>query len=350
MQTRFDIGRAGRGRGKDVGRVDVAVHILVTGGSGFVGGQVLAELVRQGHEVTAADVADPSPLAETVASDVTFVTCDVTDSAAVIRTVEAAAPDRIVHLVSLLGRACRANPGEAMRVNVVGTANILDAAADHAVERVVTASSVSAYGTVPSDIDHLDESVPQEPDTMYGLTKYAIGRLGAHYRRDRNLSVAALEPVHGIGPGRDRGNIEDAVIVKAAIAGLDLSVPNVDRPYELIHVADTARAFVRAAIADGLSYDRYLVGTGETVTLADVAARVRDHVPDVKLTLLEPEGEGFPVHPPTDTARIRSNLGWSPRYGPMEAVDAYIDWLNRNPEKWSIEVDEVPWATDEPDF
>lgn len=325
------------------------MHVFVTGGFGFVGTHVLTELVRQGHEVTAADVADPSPLAETVAGDVGFITCDVTDSVAVDRTVEAAAPDRIVHLVSLLGRACRADPGAAVRVNVAGTANVLDAAADRGVERVVTASSVSAYGTVPSDRDRLDESVPQDPDTTYGLTKYIVGRLGAHYRRDRGLPVAALEPVHGIGPGRDRGNVEDAFIIKAAIAGLELSVPNVDRPYELIHVADTARAFVGAAVADGLSYDRYLVGTGESVTLADVAARVRGRVPDAKLTLLEPEGEGFPVHPPTDTARIRSDLGWSPRYGPMEAVDAYVDWLERNPEKWSIGVDDAPWATDEPD-
>lgn len=319
------------------------MRVLVTGGTGFIGAHIVTQLVEQGHEVTCFDLRGPTPVLEPVEDRVEFVRGDVTDTVAVANTIGEFAPDRIVHLASLLGRPSQQNPRQAILVNVDATLDILELAASHGVERVVVASSVSAYGHV-AESDRLDETHPQDPANVYGLTKYAVERLGRVYQSQTGVEFAAMEPVHGLGPDRSRGNVEDAFIVKAAVSGTSLRVPNVSDPIEIIYVGDTARAFVAAVTADDLPHDRYLVGSGERATLGEVVEMVRTAVPDADLELFEPEDAGeLALHPPTDTSRLRDDFAWEPRYSIEDAVDAYVEWLRENPEKWSFDVSDVPW-------
>lgn len=321
------------------------MRVLVTGGTGFIGAHVLKQLAAEDHEAVSFDIAEPTPVARE-ADGVEFVRGDITDPVAVSETLASVGPERVVHLASLLGRASQRAPRRAFEVNVDGTLSLLDLAESHDVERVVVASSVSAYGDV-TDSDGLDETTVQQPSNVYGLTKYAVERLGRTYREQRGLEFAAMEPVHGLGPDRVRGNVEDAYVVKAAVSGSPLTVPAVDQPIEIIYVEDTARAFVAATLADDLPHDRYLVGTGEQATLAEVAEMVRAHVPDAHLEVGEVRGEDeLPAAPPTDTGRIREDLGWGPTHSIDEAIEAYVDWLRENPEKWSFDADDAPWQDD----
>jgi len=319
------------------------MRVLVTGGTGFIGAHVLKQLVARGHEVACFDLAEPTPVARTVADSVEFIHGDISDPVSVSDALARFDPDRVVHLAALLGRSCQADPRRAFEVNVDGTLTLLDLAESHGVERVVTASSVSAYGDI-TDRDRLDESVTQEPTNVYGLTKYSVERLGGTYRDQDGIEFAAMEPAHGMGPDRVRGNVEDSFIVKAAVAGEELTVPAVDRPIEIIYVTDTARAFVAATLSDSLPHDRYLVGTGERATLAEIVEMVRDHVPDASLTMGDHDGDDeLAAHPPIDASRIREDLGWTPEHTIDEAVAAYVAWLRANPGKWSFDAADAPW-------
>jgi len=319
------------------------MRVLVTGGTGFIGAHVLGQLAQRGHEVVCFDVAEPTPVARAAGDEVAFVHGDVTDSVSVADALGRFDPDRVVHLASLLGRASQADPRRAFEVNVGGTVTLLELAESHGIDRVVVASSVSAYGDV-TDLDRLDESAVQQPSNVYGVTKYAVERLGGTYRDQRGVEFAALEPVHGLGPDRVRGNVEDAFVVKAAVSGEPLTVPAVDRPIEIIYVEDTARAFVEATFAPDLPHDRYLVGTRERATLAEVVEMVREHVPDAPLEVGPPlDDDELAYHPPTDTSRIREDLGWTPEYSIEEAVAAYVEWLRDNPGMWSFDPENVPW-------
>ena len=75
---------------------------------------------------------------------------------------------------------------------------------------------------------------------------------------------------------------------------------------------------------------------------------VRERVPDARLTLEPTAGEGALAGlPPSDTTRIRTELGWEPTHTIREAVDAYVSWLEANPDDWSFDAETVPWvATD----
>ncbi|USZ73591.1 NAD-dependent epimerase/dehydratase family protein [Natronosalvus halobius] len=319
------------------------MRVLVTGGTGFIGAHVLKQLVGRGHEVACFDLAEPTPVARTVEDSVEFIRGDISDPVSVADALARFDPDRVAHLAALLGRSCQRNPRRAFEVNVDGTLTLFDLAASHGVDRIVTASSVSSYGDI-TDRDSLDESVVQRPTNVYGLTKYAVERLGRTYRKQQGIEFAAMEPAHGMGPDRMRGNVEDSFVVKAAVAEVPLTVPAVRQPIEIVYVTDTARAFVEAVLADSLPHDRYLVGTGERATLEEIVEMVREHVPDAQLTLGDTRGEDeLAAHPPIDTSRIREDLGWEPEYTIEEAVAAYVEWLRENPEKWSFDATDIPW-------
>jgi nucleoside-diphosphate-sugar epimerase len=320
------------------------MRVLVTGGHGFIGSHVLRLLVDRGHDVATLDLAGPSAVAEPVADDVDFVRGDVTDPVDVYDAVADLEPERIVHLASLLGRESQRDPRRAVSVNILGATNVFEAADSLGVDRVVAASSASSYGDMPPDVERFDETTPQRPSSVYGLTKYALEHLGSTYADQRGFEFAAIEPVHGLGPDRTRGNVEDAFIVKAAVSGTPITVPDVDYPIEIIYVEDEARAFVTATLADSLPHDRYVIGTGEQATLADVVAAVREEVPNADLTVADVENDDQLLRrAASDSSRIREDLGWEPEYSLREAISAYVRWLRDNPDAWSFDAADVPW-------
>ena len=320
------------------------MRILGTGGHGFIGSHVLRLLVEGGHDVATLDISDTSAVAEPVADDVEFFRGDVTDPVDVYDAVATFEPDRIVHLASLLGRESQADPRRAISVNLLGATNVLEAADSLGVDRVVAASSASSYGDMPPDLETFDEETVQRPSSVYGLTKYALEHVGSVYADQRDFEFAAIEPVHGLGPDRERGNVEDAFIVKAGVSGTPITVPDIDYPIEIIYVVDEARAFVMTALADELAHERYVIGTGEQVTLAEVAEIVREEVPEADLTVAAVENEDQLLRrAASDHTRIREDVGWEPNHDVRGAIAAYVEWLRENPDAWTFDADDVPW-------
>lgn len=317
------------------------MDILVTGGNGFIGSHVTKQLTSAGHSVTSFDKRPISPLLESIQGEFEHVQGDITNPVSIFQAVRNSEPDRIIHLVSLLGRESQAEPQRAYTVNVMGTIYTLEAAVTFGIDRVIGASSAASYGVIPSEYTTLNESVPQQPRSIYGLCKYNLERLGMTYATQHDIEFAAIQPFHGFGPDRNRGNVEDAFLLKAAVSDTPYTVTDWERPMELIAVQDEADAFIRAVLTDELSHNRYLIGSGESTTLSDIRNMISESKPNAPIEVEKPANfDDSPALPPSDTSRIEDDLGWEATYSIQEMVEEYLAWLKENPKSWVYPPDE----------
>jgi len=155
------------------------MNVIVTGGSGRIGRDVVTELARHGHVVLNADVAPPDR------QDATFLIADLTDAGQIYQALASFQAEAVVHLGAWLNAASD---------NVRMTFNVLQACADFAVRRVVVASSAQVYGfaQLPPVYLHADEDHPLRPLNCYALGKMAGEQTADYFAANHGLSVASF--------------------------------------------------------------------------------------------------------------------------------------------------------------
>ncbi len=275
-----------------------ARRVVVTGGSGRIGAQVRPALAAAGHHVESLDLL---PAADGVPTAI----ADVMDIAALRRAFAGA--DAIVHLGGLdMDVPCA--PEEFIRVNVAGSWNVLQAAQELRVSKVVLASSVAATGlneARPDWAPHylpVDEAHELRPRHPYGVSKMLIERAGAALADGGVIEVIALRPMLVLRP---------QTRAAAAARGRDPALRSL-----CYHVAidDVAEAFRRAVEVDGIGYGAFFVTAedsyAEEPTLDRVArlwpsSRIERRRPD--LFARDPRASAF------DGTLARRVLGFTPR-------------------------------------
>lgn len=306
--------------------------VLVTGGTGFIGSYVAADLVEQGHEVVAYDTSTDDHILSKlgVAEDVTIRRGDVTDAPDVIRAVKETGSTRIIHLAALLTNAAEANPRAAMRVNIEGTNNIFEAARtlDDQVERVAWASSAAAYAP-PGAYDHdwVTEDDLLAPDTLYGSTKAYNEDQARVYREEFGVSDVALRPTVAYGPYRETGGSAFlANIVEKPALGEPFSVEYGDQIIDWQHVWDIAQAFRKAAMTPDTALSQRVYNVrGEVATIREAVETMRSIVPDADLTVSD-DGE-LPWTQQLDMSAAQADLGYEPEYDLEDGFRQYTNVL-----------------------
>lgn len=295
------------------------MHLLITGINGFVGPRLARHLLESGHRVsgTHLDGAPPPRL-----DGVELYHADLLDAAALEKAVRQSSPDAIVNLAGLshVGESWN-RPGEYFRVNVIGTENLLDAAAGRP---VVVASSAEVYGPVPEDEQPIREERAVDPRSPYALTKAAAERIALH----RGAVVARAFNL--VGPGQAATfALPSFASQLLAIAG-DLSgtiepvlrVGNLSARRDFVHVDDGAAAF-RILAERGHPGHVYNIAGGRAVSISEALERLMA-VSGVRAEVRQEEGRMRPVDLPLllgDSHRLR-RLGWEPR---RSLDDALLD-------------------------
>lgn len=275
---------------------------FLTGALGCIGAWTTKLLARRGDVPV---VFDPNPdrrrlrdlMDEDELARVVFVAGDITDGGAVERALRESGARRVIHLAGLQVPACRADPAQGARVNVVGTLNVFEAARRAGAERVAYASSAAVYGLSEDDgTPPPDERAACEPLTHYGVFKRANEGNARICWLDHGLASAGLRPLTVYGVGRDQGLTSDPTrALKAAILGRPFRI-RFSGATDYLHAADAASAFVAAADRAPAGANVYNLH-GETAETARVVSLIEEAAGPASRGLVTFGGPRIPIPP-----------------------------------------------------
>ena len=278
------------------------MRALITGGKGFVGQWLAAHLKDYGDEVVAIDV-------ET----------DIADGPALRKAVAEASPEAIYHLAAMthVGESWE-NPSEVLRVNVLGTAELLAAARALATPpKVLVVSSAEVYGTVSPEQLPLREETPTAPATPYAASKLAAEAVALQAWRGYGQPVIVVRPFNHIGPGQSPNFAVPALakrIVEARRAGVGtLRVGTLTTRRDFTDVRDVVVAY-RSLVLRGTAGTIYNVCSGRDVAIAEVADELLA-LAHADLELVIDPALVRPVDVPVlrgDAGLLHATTGWSP--------------------------------------
>jgi len=287
----------------------VSERFLVTGAHGCLGAWTVAELVRQGTDVVAFDIAPGNGRAELLLDEaelerVRAVQGDITDPASVAAVL--AGVTHIVHLAALQYPYCRDDHIEGARINVLGTVSVFDAARA-AGAKLVYASSIAALAA----------------GTLYGAWKRANEGTAAAFWSEDGFPSIGLRPALVYGVGRDRGVTASMTLAMAAAArGETFHIVHGGRS-PLNHAGDVARLFIRAARAVSEGAPAYDTG-GRGHDMAEVVAAIEAAAPGARISF---EDISFGDAAGFDGSALEAALGpieWRPlEQGVQETVDRF---------------------------
>ncbi len=309
------------------------MHILVTGGAGYIGSVVTAHLLRAGHTVTVLDNLVMG-WREAVPTAAEFIHADTGDEGALDRLFTTHRFDAVMHFAALI------EAGESVKFperyfdnNSARTLTLLRVMLQHNVLRFVFSSTAAVYGepqAVPIPEDH-----PLAPTNPYGESKLLVEQMLAWFRRSHGLRYASLRYFNAAGATADRGEAHRSeshlipLVLQVPLGQRDaISIFGTDYPTkdgtcirDYIHVDDLAAAHLLAL--DGLqSHDQLIcnLGSGEGFSvreIIDLARKVTGHEIPVREC---PRRAGDPAVLIAGSEKIRSLLGWNPQHSSVENI------------------------------
>lgn len=306
---------------------------LVTGAFGCIGAWVVRGLLAAGERPVTFDLGDDPwrmrmLVGPDVADRVVMLRGDVADRGALAGAVTSHGIRRIIHLAAWQVPLCRQDPPGGALVNVVGTANVFEAARTGRVERVVYASSAAVFGAPglypPGPVR---DDAPRLPATHYGVYKVANEETARVYWEEHRIPSMGVRPLSVYGPGRDFGvTAAPTLAMKAAVLGRAYRIPY-GGATDLIFVDDVARALLAAARST-LDGARVYNLHGEKVAIADVVRVIEEARPATR-GLLSHADTAMPFADALDDAGYQRDLGPARRTPFAEGVRRTLDEFER---------------------
>lgn len=248
-------------------------HWLITGGAGFIGSHLARTLALEGQQVTILDNLSGGNLQNLVPlqDKIRFIQGDICDFSALLNALKGV--DYVLHHAALISVAeSMAKPQETERINITGTQNVLEAARQCQVKRVVFASSAAVYGTLPGF--PYKETSPTDCQSPYAWSKQAGAELCQLYTKAYHLETVVLRYFNVFGPRQNPNSAYAAVIAKFMQLATENKPLGIDwdgkQSRDFVNVADVVQANLLVA-QKGKPGEIYNVACGKTHTLLELA-------------------------------------------------------------------------------
>ena len=322
------------------------MKILVTGGAGYIGSVVSAELLGAGHQVVVYDNLSHGHR-QAVPRGAEILTGEMGDREALDRAFQQHRPEAVMHFAALIeaGESMQA-PERYFRNNTASTLTLLECMLQHGTRRLVFSSTAALYGN--PERTPIEEDAALRPTNAYGESKLLVERMLGWFHQIHGLRYASLRYFNAAGAAGELG--EDhrpeshliPLVLQVALGrrpgisvyGADYDTPDGTCVRDYIHVADLAAAHLLALDAlAGRQQLIYNLGNGRGFSVrqvVEVARQVTGHAIPAKDA---PRRPGDPAVLVASSEKIRRELGWQPRYPELEQIVASAwEWRRGHPD------------------
>jgi nucleoside-diphosphate-sugar epimerase len=312
--------------------------ILVTGGLGLIGHNVVARLERLGHTVIITDIQTNYGLVpqeeidyliterrKKISTDRIFK-IDIADQAGIDWLISKHQPDTIIHMASFpRQKVVNANPQLGSRAMSEGLLNLLEASKKHNVSKFLYISSSMVYGDF---VDDVTETAECHPQGQYGIMKLAGEWLVRDYTRSSGIAHTIIRPSAVYGPL----DVEDRVIAKfmlTAMRGGTLKVNGARETLDFTYVDDAADGIVAAALSENTNNKTYNITKSHSRSLLD-AANLAVKIAGCGTIEVRDKDADFPSRGALNIDAARRDFGYFPQVDVEEGFQAYYEWLNNS--------------------
>lgn len=313
------------------------MKILVTGGMGLIGHNVVNKLQGKGHDVSIVDNCTNYGIIpedelnylmterqKKIAPDTLVFLENIADAEAFDKAVEKTLPEVIIHMASFpRQKVVNANPAWGAKVMMEGLINVCESAKKHRVERVVYISSSMVYGDFEDQVREDDDC---NPIGQYGIMKLTGENLVKDYHRRGAFDYAIIRPSAVYGPL----DVEDRVVAKfmlTAMRGETLRVNGASETLDFTYVDDAADGIVAAATRIMSRNSTYNITKSHSVSLLEAAEMIVKIVGEGEIEVRDKDAD-FPSRGALNIDRARTILGFDPKVDVEEGFRKYYDWLS----------------------
>ena len=304
-------------------------HYLVTGGAGFIGSNIVRELINQGQNVVVLDdfSTGKHENLENVIDKIKLIEGDLKDLETVEQSIEGI--DYVIHegAISSVPLSLK-DPILVNQTNVGGSLNILKASSEAGVKRVVLASSCAVYGD--SEVTPLSEDIKLEPLSPYAASKLAAELYCQVFHSSYGLEVVSVRYFNVFGARQNPESDYAAVIPKFITLMLDGKPPVIhsdgEQARDFIHVNDVASATIQAVQSEGVSGEAFNIGTGKNYTINQLSEKLSSLL-EIKANPTYEKNTDIGIKQSlSDVSKTKEILGFSPAVDFDEGLKQTVEW------------------------
>ncbi len=320
--------------------------VLVTGADGFIGSHLTEELVKKGYEVRAFAYYNSfntwgwlDTLPEDIMKHVEVFTGDIRDPNGVRTAMQGT--DEVFHLAALIAIPFSYHsPDSYVDTNIKGTLNVLQAARDLDVGKIMVTSTSEVYGT--AQYVPIDEKHPYQGQSPYSATKIGADRLAESFYRSFELPVAIVRPFNTYGPRQSARAVIPTIITQLLAGKTEIKLGSLTPTRDFNYVKDTAAGFIAIAESDKTIGQEINIATGTEISIGDLANEIISQInPEAKIICDEDR-----LRPDKsevnrllgDNTKIKALTDWEQKYTFSQGIAETIEWLRHNLDKYKTDI------------
>lgn len=312
-------------------------RVCVTGAGGFIGSHLAEALLYEGIQIRAFVRYNSlnswgwlESLPKRKLDRIDVIVGDIRDPNGVRKTMKDV--DIVFHLAALIAIPFSYHsPDSYVDTNVKGTLNVLQAARDLGVKRVLVTSTSEVYGTAQSV--PITEMHPRQPQSPYSATKIAADCLAESFYRSFDLPVTIVRPFNTYGPRQSARAIIPTIITQLLNGKEEIQLGDLRPTRDLVYVKDTVEGFLKIAQCENLIGQDCNIATGHEIGIGDLAQTLVDLINPAAMIVTDEQrvrpskSEVFRLCGSNE--RLFKATGWLPRYSLEEGLAETIEWFKR---------------------